>query len=226
VTSARSHLRLMVCGKMGTGKSTAADYLVQCHGARRWSRSTLMKQLAHAVAFGEPIDDLLEIVLPADRLRARVAAELVVYSDDYEPEPGKPRRLYQDVAEIVMSHDPLAFERELVARIDADADGEECILIDDVRSRPAFDWYVSQNFRSVRIIASDAVRRQRMLARDGYIPDVATFEHPSETELDVVQVDFEVVNESDTPGALFSSLDAVVMALRERPRRRAWVHPE
>jgi predicted kinase len=207
-------LRLMVCGKMGSGKSMAADYLVEAHHARRWSRSTRMKQLANAVAFGEPIDSMLEAVLPSADVRAVVIDQLRGYGDEYEPEPGKPRRLYQDVAEIVMMHDPLAFERELVARINAAATEGDFILIDDVRSRPAFDWYVSQQFWSIRIAASEDVRKQRMLARDGFVPAVETFEHLSETELDDVEVDFDVANEDAGREVIFTDLDEIVLLLR------------
>lgn len=207
----------MICGKMGTGKSTASEYLENTHGATRWSRSDLMKRLAHAAAFqvGD-MEALLAAVLPDGDVRAEVRQDLLRYISTYEPEEGKPRRLYQDVAEIVIRRDPMAFERELTQRIEEarKKNPASVMLIDDVRSRVSFDWFVSNGYVALRMLADEQVRAERMRERDGYLPDPKTFQHRSETELDAVEVTFEVVNNSADASDLYRQLDEVMERLR------------
>ena len=210
-------LRLLICGKMGSGKSTAADYLVDHHGAVRWSRSTAMKRLAHAlVDQSEPVDPLLRELLRDPNMCASATAALIRYAASYEPEPGKPRRLYQDVAQIVMERDPLAFERDITRRIDQidEPTSDQMILVDDVRSIASFEWFRAHDFTSLRITASREQREARMRDRDGYLPDEETFAHRSELELDQERVDHEIENDSDDPSDLFRSVDVVVEELR------------
>lgn len=199
---------------MGSGKSFAANYLEKEHHASRWSRTELMKRLAHAVAdhIGSP-DELLERIFPDPAQRAEVREELLSYVAHYEPEPGKPRRLYQDITQICQDHDPLCFERELDARIRACGEGEFS-LIDDVRSKAAFDYFTERGYRSLRIEAPEEVRLARMLRRDGSLPPKETLEHPSETELDGVPHEFVIHNESSDVEDLYRALDEVLAEIR------------
>lgn len=208
-------IRMMITGKMGAGKSTAAVYLADAHGASRWSRSETMKALSHALVdqVGD-LDGLISALLSDPRQQERARAELLRYAATYEPEPGKPRRLYQDVTQIVLAEDPLCFERELLARVESSG-ALDFVLIDDVRNVAAFQYFAERGYRSVRINASDARRQARILARDGYLPDPSTFDHPSETELDDTPHDYVIENESDREGALAAALDQVVAQLRK-----------
>lgn len=207
-------VKLLVTGKMGSGKSFGAAYLEREHGASRWSRTELMKRLAHAIVdhIGEP-DELLDRLFPDAGERADVRRALLDYALRYEPEPRKPRRLYQDVAQICQEHDPLCFERELEERIRAYGDGD-FLLIDDVRSRPAFDYFTERGYRSLRLEAPWEVRRRRIMERDGYLPSPYSLEHRSETELDQVDHDFTITNDGDDPTAYYVQLDELVRRLR------------
>lgn len=206
--------RLLITGKMGSGKSFAANYLEEEHGASRWSRTELMKRLAHAVAdhIGSP-DELLERIFPDPLQRAEVREDLLAYVCRYEPEPGKPRRLYQDITQICQNHDPLCFERELDSRIRAYGEGGFS-LIDDVRSRAAFDYFTERGYHSLRIEASEETRLARMLSRDGSLPPKETLEHPSETELDDVEHEFTIRNETSDVADLYAALDRVLKEIR------------
>lgn len=206
--------RLLITGKMGSGKGFAAAYFVEHYGAQSWSRTEMMKLLAHAIVdrVGDP-DEVLTRIFPDPEQREDVRRELLAYAETYVPEPGKPRRMYQDVTEICQNHDPLCFEVELDARIQeaaASASGESRFsLIDDVRSLAAFEYFTSIGYRSLRIEADEEVRRERMLARDGYLPSEETFEHLSETELDDVPHDFVVVNNGEDLDAFYAELRRV-----------------
>lgn len=207
-------IRLLITGKMGSGKSFAARYLENRHGANRWSRTELMKRLAHAIADHTlPPDPILESIFPDPMLRVQVEEELFHYAATYMPETGKPRRLYQDITEICQEHDPLCFERELMERINSVPDQDFC-LIDDVRKSSAFFYFTERGFSSLRIDADEDKRRERMLVRDGYLPSEETFQHSSEIDLDHVPHDFYIENNGPDTEEFFKQLDAVVRTLR------------
>lgn len=200
-------MKLLITGKMGSGKSLAANYLVAEYGAQRWSRTELMKRLAHAIVDHTlPPDPILERIFPDPSEREEVRSELLRYGATYMPEFGKPRRLYQDITEICQLHDPLCFERELLNRISG-APEENFCLIDDVRKLSAFQFFTEHGFRSLRIEAEEGVRRERILRRDGYLPSEETFLHASETELDEVAHEFSLGNNSEDLRGFYQGLD-------------------
>lgn len=206
-------MKLIITGKMGSGKDFAAAYLEHKYGAQIWARTEMMKRLAHAmVDHTAAPDQILEAIFPEPGEREAVRRDLFHYAATYMPEIGKPRRLYQDVTEICQEHDPLCFERELAARIDRARDGSTFCLIDDVRSLAAYEFFVSQGFSSLRINASEELRKQRMLQRDGYLPDEETLVHPSETQLDGVQHTWTILNEG-TEEDLYEGLIQVMSEL-------------
>lgn len=204
---------ILMTGSMGAGKSVGADFYVDIRNASRWSRTELMKRLAHAVAdgFGNP-DEILERIFRDHQVREEVTHELLAYISTYEAEPGKPRRLYQDITQICQDHDPLCFERELASRI-ADAGDAAFCLIDDVRVQAAFEYFTDLGYKSIRIHADEDVRRRRMLERDGYLPSEDTFRHPSETELESVVHDWKIDNNEDDPRQLYRQLDQILTEL-------------
>jgi dephospho-CoA kinase len=215
---------LMISGKMATGKSLAADYLVNNHHAIRWTRAHLMKKVAHALI--DQVGDLERLLVKLfpdnEQTRQEVRYKLLKYAAQYAPEEGKKRRLYQDVTEIIQSFDPLVFERELLAQVEnakrnhqkANPEGRVLILIDDIRSKNAFDFFAEHDYHTIRMEADLSVRRARMLRRDGKLPHPQTLEHPSETELDGVETKYVIINNDlESTSALFSKLDEIVQEI-------------
>ena len=202
-------IRLLMTGKMGSGKSYAADYLRSEHGAMSWSRTELMKRLAHSVAdhIGDP-DEILFRIFPNDEERCAVRDDLFAYH--HTVEEGKPRRLYQDITEICQEHNPLCFEQELDARIRATGNCSFS-LIDDVR-------------KLLRIDASETVRRERMMSRDGYLPSEETFAHISETDLDGIDHAFSIRNDSQDLIGFYGDLDRIVLQLRSEDRTLSQIY--
>jgi dephospho-CoA kinase len=202
----------MITGKMGSGKGFAAARFNHKYGANRWTRTELMKRLAHGfVDHSDMPDEILNRIFADPEHRNEVRNELLDYAAAYQPEPGKPRRLYQEVTAICQQFDPLCFEEELAQRIEASQ--AQFNLIDDVRSRAAFDYFADLGYRSLRIDCPEEVRKERIMARDGYLPAEEAFLHPSETELDQVTHDFSVVNSGADLNNFYSELDAVYEAL-------------
>lgn len=201
-------MKLMITGKMGSGKGFAAQRLTHRHGASRWTRTELMKRLAHAIVDQTDNPDIiLDRLFDDPELRSEVLTSLFEYGNSYDRESGKPRRLYQDITDICQRFDPLCFEIELDQRI-ATTDSE-FILIDDVRSLPAFEYFTSQGYKSLRINATDQVRKSRMLERDGYLPPEGAFQHPSETALDNTPHNYRVDNNGENLIEFYAQLDRV-----------------
>ena len=168
-------VRLLLTGRMGSGVSAAAHYL-ESLGASRWDRPELMCRLAHAIGpmqLGNP-DELLERVFHEETDRDEVRLELLRYAARYEPEPGRPHRLYQDVTDICQRHDALCFEVELDERMQASGTGPFAV-IDAVCSRDALEFFAGpeRGYVTVRIACEEPVRltpparRGRRTARPG-----------------------------------------------------------
>lgn len=207
-------LRLLITGKMGSGKSFASAYLVEAHGAARWSRTELMKKLAHALADQSGDPDIVLARIFADREeRDQVRRELLEFIARYQRESGKPRRLYQEVVAICQRHDSLCFETELATRMMLSP--ARFSIVDDVRTKASFEFFRERGFSTLRVNAPEPLRRARMLARDGALPSVETFRHYSELELDGVAHDFVIVNDGSLDD-LHAALDCVVERLRAR----------
>lgn len=211
----KTPIKMLLTGAMGSGKSFGSAYMAREHAAVRWSRTELMKKLAHAIAdrIGDA-DSLLERVFPDADEREAVREALIQYvTHEYREEPGKPRRLYQDITQICQDQDPLCFERELAERIDRVGE-VELSLIDDVRSPEAFEFFAERGYVTVRIDADEKIRRERMLARDGYLPSEETFRHPSETALQETPHQYHLDNSTDDPAHLYRVLDELIAELR------------
>lgn len=197
-------LRLMTIGRLRVGKTTAARHYEQ-RGALRWHRAELMKRLAHKLIDSNgDVDEILERLFPTDEdTRDEIRHELLVYAASFSYADGpKQHQLYQDVAQIVMEHDSLAFERELLSRMEQaersrkavkGVEPAKMILLDDVRSLEAFEFWKSHGFKSLRIVASNDVRNKRIEQLDGALPP-EVLHHPSEHALSDVQCDATIKN--------------------------------
>jgi hypothetical protein len=198
---------------MGAGKTTAQDHLVRVYGAQPWTTSGRIKQISHALIDQTgSLDDLLSVVILDHELRAQAAWDLMSYAGSYEPEPGKPRKLYQDVGEILRDLSP-------VTRLCWEEDLQRCIIsspasfpVVDIRSKESYAFFAGEHhYRTLRIDAPLEVRKARMLARDKHaVLDEAVFNHQSETDVDDLQFDFVIDNSSDDPTTLYEALDQVV----------------
>lgn len=205
-------IELFVSGKMGAGSSWLSNYIESNHGAIRWSRTELMKRLAHALINNDTeLDHILELLFPDFSLRQEVLDDLLAYI--YKPELGKPRKLYQEVTAICQEFDSFCFERELHERMKLSI--KDFVFIDDVRSRDAFDFFTEKGFVSLRIETPESVRRTRIIKRDGYLPSEAVLNHASETELDFVKHDFVIYNTTTDPTRYTEEIDRVIRLLTQ-----------
>ena len=207
-------IKLMLSGRTASGMSSASAYLADRYGATCWSRSELMKRLAHALVDGVgETDDLLARIIP-EETRAELREELLSFAAHYEPEDGFPVQLYQDVVEICHAHDPLCFERELEQRIKR-AGRHDFTVIDDVKGGEdgAFAYFSERGYISVRVEAPEEARQRRLLARDGHLPRSDRLGHRVETGLDRAPHDFVIDNDT-SPERFKARLDLLVETIR------------
>lgn len=202
--------KLLITGKMGAGKGFAAARISNRYAATRWTRTELMKRLAHGlVDMSDDPDVILKRLFPDNDQRDEVVDDLLIYTNSYQPELGKPRRLYQDITQICQEHDPLCFEVELADRIAKTK--SEFSLIDDVRSKAAFNYFADLGYQSLRIDATEEIRKQRMLTRDGYLPSEDSYKHSSETELDDIEHDFSIENNDEDLDIFYKNIDKICL---------------
>ena len=214
------NVRLAIMGKMASGKTFASSHLVNQWNGRSWTVAERIKQISHAlVDQNGDLGALLEVVVIKPELIDLATRELLRFADWYQPEPGdKPRRLYQEVGQILRDLHPdtkFCWEEDLERRIKAYPNP---LTIVDIRAKESFAFFVGErNYASMVITAPEEIRMQRMLTRDNHaITDPKMLHHISETDVDELEFEFVVHNKDDDPTKLFTELDRVVRLLAER----------
>lgn len=210
-------------GKMASGKTFASSHLVQEWGGTSWTVAERIKQISHAlIDQNGDLGTLLEVVIVNPELMDLATRELLRFADWYRPEPGdKPRRLYQEVGQILRDLHPdtkYCWEEDLERRI------KECpspLTIVDIRAKESFRFFVEErDYASMLISAPEDVRMKRMLARDNHaVTDPKMLQHVSETDVDELDFEFVVYNPEDDPNRLFEELNRIVRLLAERSGR-------
>jgi dephospho-CoA kinase len=216
-------LKMVITGKMASGKGAASGHLVERYGAKRMPREDIIKPFVYGIAEGDPAtpERLAELFPDDQSVRSGLEQEIGRYMKSYVDEGGKRRRLLQDVIDFVQQRNAYAIEEALNRRIAAAAADAPFVIIDDVRPLEAFDYFKGQGYITVRIEASRRIREQRMLERDGVIPPDEAFQHWTETALDGVPHDFVIYNETNDPEALTCKLDAVLERITLRQQAAA-----
>lgn len=214
-------VKLAIMGKMAAGKTFASTHLVDNWGGQAWTTAERIKQIAHAlVDQNGDLGNLLEVVLVDEDMVEMATRELLKFADTYEPEPGnKPRRLYQEVGQILRDLHPstrFCWEEDLERRMQ---EAPAPFTIIDIRARESFNYFVvERDFYSLLISAPEEVRRRRMQERDSRdVSDPTLLNHVSETDVDSLEFDFEISNSEDDPRGLYEELDQLVRELAFRP---------
>jgi len=215
-----ANVRIAVMGKMASGKTFASSHLVNQWGGTSWTVAERIKQISHAlIDQNGDLGALLEVVIVNPELMDLATRELLRFADWYQPEPGdKPRRLYQEVGQILRDLHPdtkYCWEEDLERRIKA---YPSPLTIVDIRAKESFNFFVNERgYASMLISAPEEVRMKRMLARDNHaVTDPKMLQHVSETDVDELDFEFTVHNPEDDPNKLFTELDKIVRLLAER----------
>jgi dephospho-CoA kinase len=185
---------IIISGKMGTGKTTAAKYLESNYGYKIYSFADKLRELAY---------DLFE---------------------PYIKEDTKPRELLQDLGDSIREICYRCYgEREvwvkyLQKRINDEQDSEIGVpyVIDDCRYKNelhAFMW--DMGWKSLRINVDMDIRKRRYVSRYGKTFSYEQNSFISEVDLDNEKFNF-VINNNDGLLDLYKKLDAIVSSNAER----------
>ena len=179
-------MNIMLLGKAGVGKTTAAEYLVNIHGYQHLALADKIKRIAESL-FPEAFDS-----------------------------GRKPRALLQTLGQKMREIDQNVWVHYLMRYINLQAKHFNYYpptVISDVRYRNEYDAFLAHSFVPVRIVCEPELIRLR-LERRGDRMTTEEMIHPSETELDNVYVPFTVDN-SGTRQHLYAQLDEIVATLRQ-----------
>jgi dephospho-CoA kinase len=92
-----------------------------------------------------------------------------------------------------------------------DIDPDERICVDSLRFNSDLEFARQEGFLVVRVVAPDGLRAKRLAERGQVFDPAVDGRHRSETELDGVEVDFEIVND----GSVETMKDAIAAIFAE-----------
>src|SRR5690625_1034032 len=199
--------KIAFCGKLRSGKSTAASYLERKYGFA-------------PVSFGSPI--------------AKYSAKLFAFSSVYKSEPikkddqfggavtigsQKPRKLRQDFGQKLRELDPNiwidhAAKKIRLIELEAAASGEQArIVIDDLRQPNEEAWARANGFIFVRVNANADTRIARAKeAGDDF--DIEDLRHGTELHVDDIEADYDIWNDGEDRAELERKIDEIMETIR------------
>lgn len=173
---------IAVIGKMGAGKSTLADLLIEHWGYRRLSFAAKLREVAVSI-WGESARN------DRAKLQGLGVAVREIDEDAWVNAAMQTMQNYRRGLHLVgADSDEVMRDMERPMRF----------VIDDCRFPNEYQVLREQGFVFVQIEADETVRIDR-LQRNGKLTDVSQLNHVSETALDGYSADYKIVNnESDT----------------------------
>ena len=165
-----------ITGRMGAGKTTISDYLIERHGYTRVSFAARLKQVAADVyGGGMPI--------------VKGATYPVVSDATGRHEEVTGRELLQRLGQSVKALDRDFWIRWLLQ--DLDPTGGPYVL-DDLRFPYEADALAREDWVIAKVIVDDETRRSRYVSLYGREPSEREMNHPSETGVDAVLANITV----------------------------------
>lgn len=160
--------KILLVGKLRSGKSTIAKYLVQRHGFVEYAFGGELKRFANEIFAISPV------------MRGN----------------GKPRAIYQRFGELCREIDPLIWVRYVDAKITAEmaTPAARGIVVSDGRQPHEVKWARDKGFMIVRVTAPETVRIKRA-KRLGDRFNAEDLAHDTEQHVDRFEVDYEILND-------------------------------
>lgn len=168
---------LAIVGKMGSGKSSLANHLVDVHKYTRVANAGALKTLA-AMAYG-----------PIDKGESYGVTRLdgISWGEEYEPVQISGREVLQGIGQIVKQFDRDFWLKAMMRDIDRKGNGP--FVCDDTRFPFEADFLRDKEWIIVKLYVAKEVRAERYLSLYGRVPTESELNHPSETEVDNIEED-------------------------------------
>ena len=167
-------MNVAIVGKMGAGKSSLANHLVDVHKYTRVANAGALKALA-AMAYG-----------PIDKSETYRLTKSGGYSRDGTVEVSG-REVLQGIGQIVKEFDRDFWLKAMMR--DMEAKGNGPFVCDDTRFPFEADFLRERGWLIVKLDVPDEVRAERYERLYGRRPTQAELSHPSETEVDLIKED-------------------------------------
>ncbi|BAF60328.1 adenylate kinase and related kinases [Pelotomaculum thermopropionicum SI] len=124
---------------------------------------------------------------------------------------GKPRKLFQDIGQLLRQYDPDVWVKYVLHQMDETKPVWDNAVITDLRQPNEYTALKNKGFYIVRVNADDYVCYQRMLAAGDHFTQ-AEVDHVTESHHRYYRVDFDLYNNS-TIGELYRQVDQMVRML-------------
>lgn len=203
--------RILLVGKMRSGKSATARHLVLNYN---------FSELAFGDELKRTADRLFETTEVAEYKREpirRGGADDVPFLDPNEIVGyRKPRQLYQDFGQLLRSMDEDIWIRQVERSMEAAEilRTTEGIVISDGRQPNEIAWARRNGFVIIRINANEDTRLERARKESDAFSEEDT-KHETESHIDGYKVDYEVDNNGDA-GELGRQIDEIMGELKGR----------
>lgn len=174
---------IAIVGKMGAGKSSLANHLVDVHKYTRVANAGALKSLA-AMAYG-PIDK-------GETYRVTRLNE-DSWSEEYREQELSGREVLQGIGQIVKEFDRDFWLKAMMRDISTKGNGP--FVCDDTRFPFEAEFLKDEGWVIVKLYVPADVRARRYENLYGRAPTEAELSHPSETEVDLIEEDLGLSGE-------------------------------
>ena len=181
-------VKIALTGKMRSGKSTVALYLVEKYGFKRFSFAEKLKKHANEI-FGEQANPRKLYQWFGQTMR------------QYDPDIWV-RKCFESIEMSRLVHETYYIEG---------VNGPFRVVIDDLRQQNEYERCRSEGFIIVRVTAPEEIRIDRLID-SGEEYDDATFYHETEMYVDNFVADYEIRNDGDF-NSLHAQVDAIMREL-------------
>lgn len=187
-----------IVGKMGAGKSSLANHLVDVHKYTRVANAGALKDLA-AMAYG-PIDK-------SETYRVTVEDDMA-WEQSFKEREISGREVLQGIGQIVKEFDRDFWLKAMMRDIATKGNGP--FVCDDTRFPFEAEFLREKGWIIAKLYVPKEVRAERYERLYGRVPTESELNHPSETEVDNIKEDIGLSGEDpieELVNQLFDHMD-------------------